>query len=103
MALLELIIVIIAILILFELFKHHFTKGLVKYLVIFLILIFILLIASAYIDFGSLLGQGSTFSNTGQAISNGVGNDLKDVDFGGSDTLHAMGEKITDFFKQLLE
>ena len=103
MALLELIIVIIAILILFELFKHHFTKGLLKYLVIFVILIFILLIASAYIDFGSLLGQGSTFSNTGQAISNGVGSDLKDVDIGGSDTLHAIGEKITDFFKQIVE
>lgn len=103
MALLELILVIIAILIIFELFKHHFSKGLVKYFLIFIVVIFILLIASAYIDFGSLLGQGSTFSNTGQAIAGGVSNDLHGVDIQNSDTLHALGEKISDFFKQLLE
>ena len=103
MALLELIVVVIALLIIFELFKHHFTKGILKYFIIFVVVLFILLIASAYIDFGSILGEGSTFSNTGQAIAGGVSNDLEGVDIQGSDTLHTIGEKISDYFKQLLD
>ncbi len=103
MGLLTIIIAVIVILVLIELFKHHFTKGLVKYLAISIIFIFILLIASAYIDFGDYVGEGSTFSNTGHAIADGVADDVEDVDIRDSETLNRMGEKTKEFFSNLLE
>lgn len=103
MGLLILILVIIGILILLELFKHHLTKGIMKYLIIFIILIFILLITSAYIDFGDYVGEGSTFANTGHAIADGVTDDLENIDIEESETLNTIGEKTKDFFKKLLE
>lgn len=103
MGLLIVILVVVGILILLELFKHHFTKGIIKYLVISIILIFVLLIASAYIDFGDYVGEGSTFSNTGHAIADGVTDDLDDVDIKDSETIQTIGEKIKEFFSQFLE
>ena len=103
MGLLAIVIAVIVILVLMELFKHHFTKGLVKYLAIFIVLVFVLLIASAYVDFGDYVGEGSTFSNTGHAIADGVTDDLEDVDIKESETLNTLGEKTKDFFSDLLE
>lgn len=103
MGLLLIVIVIIAILILLELFKHHFTKGILKYFIILGILLFILLIASAYIDFGDYVGEGSTFSNTGHAIAEGVTDDIEDIDIQESETLSTIGEKTKEFFQKILE
>lgn len=103
MGLLTVILVIIGILILMELFKHHFTKGIIKYFIVFLILAFLLLIASAYIDFGDYVGEGSTFANTGHAIAEGVTDDLEQVDIEESETVQTLGEKTKEFFQKLLE
>lgn len=103
MGLLIVILVIIGILILLELFKHHITKGIIKYLIIFIILIFVFLISSAYIDFGDFIGEGSTFSNTGHAIAEGISDDFEDVNIKESETLNTLGEKTKEFFKEILE
>lgn len=103
MGLFLIIVVVLAILILAELFKHHFTKGLVKYLIIFVILIFILLVASAYIDFGDYIGEGSTFANTGHAIADGVTDDVEKIDIKESQTLETFKEKTKEFFQKIVE
>ncbi|MDP3727847.1 MAG: hypothetical protein Q8R18_00165 [bacterium] len=103
MGLLVIILIVIGILIVLELFKHHFTKGLMKYLVVGIVLIFLLLVASAYIDFGELLGEGSTFASTGQVIAEGVSDDLEDVNIEESETLQTLSEKTKEFFQKILE
>ena len=103
MGLLLVIAVVVGILILIEVFKHHFTKSLLKYFIILGILVLTLLIASAYIDFGTLIGQGSTFSQTGHVIVDGVSSDVKDIDITHSETLSTISEKTKDFFQNLLD
>ncbi|HIH14902.1 MAG: hypothetical protein QT08_C0014G0007 [archaeon GW2011_AR17] len=103
MGLLAIVLVFIGILIVLELFKHHFTKGLMKYLIVGIVLLFLLLIASAYIDFAALLGEGSTFASTGEVIAEGVRDDVKDIDIDKSETVQTISEKTKEFFQKLLE
>ena len=103
MGLLIIIIALIVILIVLELFKHQFTKSLMKYLIIIIILIFILLVASAYVDFGDFLGEGTTFSNTGAAIAEGVSDDVEEIDITESETLQTISEKTKEFLKKIIE
>ena len=102
MAILAIILIIVVILIVMELIKHHFTKGIMKYLIVAIVLLFLLLIASAYMDFGALIGKESTFSQTGKVIADGVSDDLKDIDIKGSETLKIIGEKTEELFRNLL-
>ena len=95
--------IVLGILILLELLKHHFTKGLMKYMIICLILILVLLILSSYIDFGALVGKESTFAKTGAVIAEGVEKDVEDIDFDESKTLAAFSEKTKEFLQKAFD
>jgi len=103
MGLLALVIAVVAILVILELFKHHFTKSLMKYMIFIIVFIFILLIVSAYVDFGSLIGKDSTFSHTGAVIAEGVSDDADTFDFTESETLTTISEKTKEFFRNIID
>lgn len=101
MELLVIIAVIVGVIVLVELLKHHFTKGLMKYMVLFFVLLLVLLVASAYIDFGGLIGRGSTFAETGSAVAEGIERDLEGVDLKESETVDRVSKKTEEFFEDL--
>lgn len=103
MGILLIIIIAIGILVVLELFKHHFTKSLFKNLILVLLAIFALLIISAYVDLGSFFSKENTFSQTGQVIAENVGEDLKEIDLKESETLNTIEQKTKDFLKKILD
>ncbi len=103
MGLVAIIIGLIVVLTVLELFKHHFTKSLFKYMIMAIVLIFVLLIASAYVDLGSFFSQDNTFAKTGAVIADDVTEDLEDLDLSESKTLETIEEKTKDFFHKLID
>tara|TARA_Y100000310_G_scaffold345568_1_gene466725 strand:+ start:4418 stop:4732 length:315 start_codon:yes stop_codon:yes gene_type:complete len=103
MGLLAIFIGLAVILIVLELFKHHFTKNLFKWLVYSVIFIFILLMLSAYIDLGSFFAQDNTFAKTGQVIADDVQDDIKDIDIDEIDTLDTIEERIKNWIRNTLD
>ena len=103
MGLLAIVIALGIILIVLELFKHHFTKNLFKYLIYGVVLIFILLILSSYLDLGSFFSQDNTFAKTGQVIAKDVENDIEDISWDEIDTFDTIEEKLKDWIGKLIE
>ena len=103
MGLFALFVALIAVIILLELFKHHFTKSLFKYMIYFVVFLFILLIVSAYFDLGSFFDRDNTFSKTGSVIAEDVSEDIEEFDISKSKVLETLGEKTRDILKKLLD
>lgn len=97
------ILIFAGVLVVLELFKHHFTKGLLKYGVIAVVLLFLFLIVSSYFDLGAFFAKDNTFSKTGAVISEDVSDDIKDIDIAKSKTVQTLGEKTKEFIRNLLD
>jgi len=103
MSVLLIIGILIGILIVLEMFKHHFTKNLFKYLMIFVIVLFTILILSAYIDLGSFFSKDNTFSQTGEVIAEGVSEDVEKIDFNQFKIFDILEEKTKEILNKLLD
>ena len=100
---LEVILIFAGVLVILELFKHHFTKGLLKYGIVALALLFVFLLASSYFDLGAFFNKENTFSKTGAVIAEDVDEDIENVDLRGSKTLKTLSEKTKDFIRHILD
>lgn len=103
MGLLEIILIFVGILVILELFKHHFTKGLLKYGVAALILLFVFLLVSAYFDLGTFFSKDNTFAKTGAVIADDVSEDLEHINIDKSKTVETLGDKIKEMIRNLLD
>tara|TARA_Y100000310_G_C20437643_1_gene694491 strand:+ start:383 stop:694 length:312 start_codon:yes stop_codon:yes gene_type:complete len=103
MGLLGIIIALAVALVVLELFKHHFTKSLFKYLMVSLVIIFLLLIVSSFLDLGSFFDQDNTFAKTGAVIAEDVSEDIDGFDPRESETLQTIGDKVKEFLQNLID
>jgi hypothetical protein len=94
------IIILVALVVtyfLMEWSKHNLQKNLMKYVIVAIFFVIGLLILSAYIDLGSIFGQGSTFSNTGNVIVDNIEDNtdkFNPLDWGIWDTINEKGKEI---------
>lgn len=98
--LLILLIIIVGILII-ELIKHKFSRSIFKFSIAIAIVIIILLILSVYIDVGEYIGKGSTFSNTGAVIIDGVIETTENVDK--TNIFTSISDKSKELFNQIID
>lgn len=103
MGIFTIIIIVVIALLLLEMFKHKITKNLFHYVIIFIIFIVILLIASAYFDLSSFFSDDNTFVKTGATITEGVKDDVDDIDWEESSTLEKIEKNTKDFLGDILE
>mgnify|MGYP006447613875 CR=1 FL=1 len=103
MGLVAIILILVGLIIVLELVKHHFTKSFIKYIIIGIVFLGIILIASAYVDLGSIIGKDSTFSNTGLVISEGVTEDLKKINFKDSEILDSVEETSKNLAQKAID
>jgi hypothetical protein len=91
------LIIVIAVLII-ELLKHKFSKNFFKYTIIALVILIILLVTSAYVDFGSFVGKESTFAKTGAAIVDTVSGKP-----GNDNTFTSISDKSKEMFNRIID
>lgn len=103
MSLLTLVIIIIAVLLLLEFFKHYITKTAFKYFLALIILFVILMVLSAYINIGSIFGKGGPVAQTGAVIAGGVKGSVENIDLEKEGVLEKSGESIKKFLRKILE
>ena len=77
MQLLIIILIVVAILITMEVFKHHLQKSLMKYAITACLVILILLILSAYVDVAQFFAKDNPIATTGAAVTENIDNGLK--------------------------
>jgi len=92
------ILAIIIIILIIELIKHKFSKSFFKYTMIAIAVLIILLVISAYFDFGSIVGQDSTFAKTGAAIVNTVSGNPDNAN-----GFESVSEKSKDIFNRIID
>ncbi|MBS3162892.1 hypothetical protein J4467_03120 [Candidatus Woesearchaeota archaeon] len=95
------IAVILALFLIVELLKHQFTKNIFKYFIVLIIIIVTLLVISAYIDLGDLIGKDSTFSKTGAVIVDGISDDTSSIKE--SETVNVISDKVGELFNNIID
>lgn len=99
-----LLIVVLAVgLYVVEFVKHKITKKAFQFAIIAIILIVGMLFASAYMDLSTFFSKDNTFATTGSAIIEGIGEDIKDINFEDSSIWYTLKEKSSEIMSLILD
>jgi len=98
MNLIWLLIAIIIGLVIFEVSKHHFRQGLIKYAILVIVIIVGLMIISTYIDISQIFETDGFFVKTGNMIKDSVGNQVSTIQETNNSIINKVSDSTSDVF-----